>query len=200
MKKRTQYRFGERIRAVRERKGITLKQVAQKVQASESLISQIERNRVSPSVDTLIAIADVLEIDLEYLFEDFKKRRHVTVVSADKRIKHFIEGVTYHQLSVIPEPADEYSIEALLIEIPEKNQTGSNVYGHNGKELGILLEGEATLFYGNDSHHLKTGDSVSFSSAIPHILRNTGSSLLRAIWIVTPPRWFRKPISQEQPS
>ena len=78
MKSERRIRFGEKLRTVRERKGITLKQVAAKVNVSESLISQIERNRVSPSVDTLIAIADALDIDLDYLFKDFKKNKKAT--------------------------------------------------------------------------------------------------------------------------
>ena len=70
IKKRT-YHFGEKLRAVRERKGYTLKVVAQKAGVSESLVSQIERNHVSPAIDTLLALADVLDINLEFLFEEY---------------------------------------------------------------------------------------------------------------------------------
>ena len=63
MKTGMKYKFGEKLRIVRERKGMTLKEVARQAGVSESLISQIERNRVSPSIDTLLQIADVLEID-----------------------------------------------------------------------------------------------------------------------------------------
>ena len=48
------YTFGEKLRTVRERKGLTLKEVAGQAGVSESLVSQIERNKVSPSVDTLL--------------------------------------------------------------------------------------------------------------------------------------------------
>ena len=70
MKKRMRYKFGHKLRTVRERKGYTLKDVATEAEVSESLISQIERNKVSPSIDTLLLIADVLDIDHEYLFSD----------------------------------------------------------------------------------------------------------------------------------
>ena len=63
--KSTPFRFGEKLRTVRERKGYTLKVVAQAAGVSESLVSQIERNRVSPAIDTLLSLADALEIDLE---------------------------------------------------------------------------------------------------------------------------------------
>ena len=69
--KRVPYHFGEKLRSVRERKGYTLKVVATKAGVSESLVSQIERNRVSPAIDTLLALADVLDINLEFLFEEY---------------------------------------------------------------------------------------------------------------------------------
>ncbi|MBO7135339.1 MAG: helix-turn-helix transcriptional regulator, partial [Spirochaetaceae bacterium] len=65
------FRFGEKLRQVREKKGLTLKVVAQQAGVSESLVSQIERNKVSPAIDTLLALADVLDISLEYLFEEY---------------------------------------------------------------------------------------------------------------------------------
>ena len=67
--KKVPYHFGEKLRQVREHRGYTLKVVAQRAGVSESLVSQIERNHVSPAIDTLLALADVLDINLEYLFE-----------------------------------------------------------------------------------------------------------------------------------
>ena len=74
------FHFGEKLRAVRERKGYTLKVVAQAAGVSESLVSQIERNRVSPAIDTLLSLADALEIDLDYIFEEYRRERPVRVI------------------------------------------------------------------------------------------------------------------------
>ena len=73
-----QYQFGEKLRAVRERKHLTLKAVAAHAKVSESLVSQIERNKVSPAIDTLLDIADALDISLEFLFEEYSRRRPVS--------------------------------------------------------------------------------------------------------------------------
>ena len=56
------------------------------------------------------------------------------------------------------------------------------------KEFGVILEGQGDLVYGTETYHLNTCDSVSFSSDIPHTLKNTGEVILKAIWIITPPR------------
>ena len=83
--KKVPYHFGEKLRQVREHKGYTLKVVAQKAGVSESLVSQIERNHVSPAIDTLLALADVLDINLEFLFDEYRKKRPVQVIRATER-------------------------------------------------------------------------------------------------------------------
>lgn len=188
IKSGVRYRFGEKLRAVRDRKGVTLKDVAEKAKVSESLISQIERNKVSPSIDTLLTIASVLEIDLEYLFQDYKKDKKVNIVREASRSKLVHDRVTYHLLSTMSDLNDEHSIESFLLEIKKGAEKGDIDYGHKGKELGIILEGEGELVYGTHTYQLKKGDSVTFPSDIPHILRNTGAKTLKAIWVITPAR------------
>ena len=72
MKTPIQYDIGGKLRGVRERRGLTLRQVAEMAGVSESLVSQIERNRVSPSLDTMLSLAYELGIDAEYLFRDYR--------------------------------------------------------------------------------------------------------------------------------
>ena len=182
--------FGDKIRIVRERKGITLKEVAIKANVSESLVSQIERNKVSPSIDTLLAIVDALDIDLEYLFKDYKKNKKVHIVRMDERNRLILKNVKYEQLSILTEPSKEHSIEAISLEIQPGGEKGDIEYGHVGNELGIILEGKGELLYGTEVYELNEGDSVSFSSDIPHNLKNVGKKILKAIWVITPPRMF----------
>ena len=85
--KQQPYRFGEKLRTVREKKGYTLKVVAQKAGVSESLVSQIERSRVSPAIDTLLTLADVLDINLEFLFEEYRRDKPVKIIRKDERRK-----------------------------------------------------------------------------------------------------------------
>ncbi|TFH37829.1 MAG: cupin domain-containing protein, partial [Chrysiogenales bacterium] len=54
--------------------------------------------------------------------------------------------------------------------------------------IGIIIEGRGDLHYGMESYSLEEGDTISFSSDIPHVLRNSSSVPLKAIWIITPPK------------
>ncbi len=181
------YKFGEKLRKVRERKGLTLKEVARKANVSESLISQIERDKISPAIDTLLKISDVLDIDIDYIFSDFKKERNVILVRKEEAGKIVQNNVIYHQLSRTSND-EEHSIEAYIIEIKAGGEKGSLEYGHPGKELGYIIEGKGEITIGPKTYILNEGDSISFPSSIPHVLKNTGKGTLKAFWVVTPPK------------
>ena len=183
------YRFGEKIRAVRERRSLTLKEVAERAGVSESLVSQIERNRVSPAIDTLLSLADALDIDLEYLFSDYRRERSVRVVRRKDRATFARSGVLYERLAQLDGPSPERDgIEAYCITVEKGAKTEGKEYGHPGWELGIIAEGRAELTVGTKAYLLEPGDSASFRADAPHVLSNAGEDSLRVFWIITPPK------------
>ncbi|MFA6506793.1 MAG: XRE family transcriptional regulator [Treponemataceae bacterium] len=183
------YRFGEKIREVRDRRGLTLKAVAEVAGVSESLVSQIERNRVSPAIDTLLALADALDIDLEYLFADFKKERAVKIVRKDARSTSGRPGVLYERLARMEgEGTGRFGLDSYLITLDVGAKTGHGEYGHPGFELGLVTEGVAELDVGTKIHRLEEGDSASFLADVPHTIKNAGDTPLKMFWVVTPPR------------
>lgn len=186
------YQFGEKIREIREKKNITLREVAGKAGLSESLISQIERNKVSPAIDTLLKIIDILDMDLDYIFCDYKKERIVNLVRYDDRNKIIFDQTIYNQLSHTVSGNEEHEIEAYELEIKPGGESGSQEYGHVGKELGVIIEGKGEFKIGNKSYTLGQGDSISFSSDVPHILKNIDKIPLKAFWVITPPKMFMK--------
>ncbi len=182
------YQFGEKLRSVREKRGLTLKQVAAAVGVTESQISQIERSKVMPAVDTLLDIAGFLNLDLEHLFEDYKTEHPVHVMKAADRPRFEAEGRVYELLSRSDE--GEPGIEAYLLTVPPGSRQRSSAYGHIGREMCIILEGRAELSCGGHTYALEVGDSGSFPSDIPHLLQNAGEVPLKAFWVVTPPKGF----------
>jgi len=183
------YRFGEKIRAVRERRGMTLKGLAEKAGVSESLVSQIERNRVSPALDTLLSIIESLDIDLEHFFADYRREREVRIVRSDARTSFSRPGVVYQRLAAMDSgKSGKDGIEAYEIELLPGAKTGSTEYGHEGSELGLIVEGSAELTVGAAVYRLEPGDSVSFASDFPHVVHNDGKRKLKMFWVVTPPK------------
>jgi uncharacterized cupin superfamily protein len=108
---------------------------------------------------------------------------------AAERPRYEAEGTSYELLSQSEE--GEQGIEAYYLSVSPGSSQGSSEYGHIGKEMGIILEGSAELSCGGRAYALAAGDSVSFSSDVPHILKNVGDTPLRAFWVVTPPKGLR---------
>jgi len=183
------YYFGEILRKVRKRKKQTMKELSQKIGVSESLISQIENDKVSPAIDTLLKITDELNIDFEYLFKKYKRDIKINIIRKNER-KQIIDGpVKYELLSKIDNINKENAIEAYHLEImPGKNKKSSE-HGHQGSELGIMTEGHGEIKVAGNSYKLTAGDSVSFNADEPHTLSNTGTRPLKAYWIITPPKF-----------
>ena len=148
------------------------------------MVSQIERNRVSPAIDTLLTLADVLDINLEFLFEEYRRDKPVRVIRKDERRKVEEEDVIYQELAKPSETDGEHAIECYLLTIPPKSTT------HRGREFGYIMEGNATFQYESSIYELEAGDSISFSASSPHVLINSGEKELKAIWVVTPPQRF----------
>lgn len=187
---RKTFRFGSKIRMVRERKGLTLKDVASRAGVSESLVSQIERNRVSPAIDTLLSLATVLDINLEFLFEEFKTGQSVKIIRNGERRTIAEDEVRYEELAKPLESNGSYSMESYLITIPPHAHTHRGSYGHLGRELGFIIQGTAEFRYENKKYILEQGDSISFSASSPHVLANNSSVELQALWVVSPPQRF----------
>ena len=188
--KHSPYHFGEKLREVREKKKLTLKAVATKAGVGESLVSQIERNHVSPAIDTLLSLAEVLDINLEYLFEEYNRKRPVQIIRAGERRQLNEDDVVFEEMAKPDEKDGEHSIESYFINIPVGSHTHRGSYGHLGSELGVIIQGKAKLHYENSVYELNEGDSVSYSASAPHTLENVGNTALRALWIVTPAQRF----------
>ena len=190
-KKRVPYHFGEKLRKVREHKGLTLKVVAEKAGVSESLVSQIERNRVSPAIDTLLALADALDINLEFLFDEYRRERPVKIIRAGER-RTIVDDVMYEEIARTVGTETEQALEAYVITIPAGSHTHRGSYGHIGHEYGIITKGKAVLKYEKNEYELNTGDSVSFPAGTSHMIENKTKATVEAIWIVTPPQRFER--------
>lgn len=192
VREKAPYHFGEKLRSVRERKGYTLKVVAQRAGVSESLVSQIERNRVSPAIDTLLSLAEVLDINLEFLFEEYRRKHPVEIIHPDERRGVDEDGVRYEEI-VHPNSEDgSHTMESYIVTIPPHSQTHKGSYGHIGRETGYVLSGQGELHYEQNVYQIKAGDGISFSAGAPHVLVNNSDQELKAVWTVTPSQRFSK--------
>lgn len=180
--------IGTRLRRARRLKKLRLKDVALAVECSESLLSKIETNKVTPSLRVLHRIATVLDTSITSLFAEpggsdvtiYRKGEHPTVVigSADRTGSIKLERLIPY--------AKECALEG-NIHVVEPGADGGGEIKHSGEEMGYVLEGEIELTIGSNSYTLRAGDSFFFRSELPHGYRNRTGQTARILWINTPP-------------
>lgn len=181
-KVRRRVSIGANVRKLRNIKQMTLKQVAERSGTSVALLSQVERGRVNPSVNTLRKLADALDVSIGYFFDDGNDHHTFVVRKADRKTLEMGAGLTYYLLSRKTAP----SLEVLYNVFEVDATTGDDLYSHLGEECGVVLEGILQVQLGDRIFILEEGDSISYSSSIPHKLSNIGPTPARAIWVNTP--------------
>jgi transcriptional regulator with XRE-family HTH domain len=168
---------GQRVLMVREEKGLTLEDVAQRTGLSAEYLGQIETDQVSPPLGALIRIAKALDM----MFGRFISSGEVkpfTVVRKDERrvISRFTSakgdeyGYTYESLA--PDKKDRHMEPFMVTLVPSKAR--EDVSTHAGQEFIYVLEGAMEVTLEDHTDVLYPGDSIYYDSTIPHLVRCHG--------------------------
>lgn len=177
-------RLGTNIKALRMIKGLKLRDLAERVGCSESMISKIENGVALPSVTVLHKIVTSLSVTMTALFAD-DSANHGIVARRGKRPKFTIDKAGSQMERLIPSDGDHMLEGNLHILAPGGGSEG--MLSHEGEEVGFVVEGELELSVGDHVYKLKPGDSFVFRSEIPHSYRNPGKTCTRVVWVSTPP-------------
>ena len=193
-------KLGERIKSARLSRNMKIVDVAKEAKITSSMISQVERSVISPSIDTLRKISEVLDVPISHFFEDSDDdenssdqtneveksmgyRASPVVRKNQRKVLSPGPGVTFYLLN----PNLSGPIEFIYNIYEPGKGTGHQQYVHVGYECGLILEGELVVQAGDKEYVLKEGDSISFSSEIPHSKTNKGDKRCVCIWANTPP-------------
>ena len=177
--------IGRILKVFREKTGKNQGEIAEKAGISVSMLSQIERGVVSPSIETLVAVCGVLDLDPSELFKRIASNPPVRIHHRGERLRNELGGVRYEQLMTSQHPA--YQAELFLIEVEPGKSTGFSGGGHEGAEMGYVVAGDAVLTVDSQEYRVAEGDSIYFNAQLPHQLSNRGSMAFRAVWSISPP-------------
>lgn len=182
--------IGRRIAAYRAQRGMRASDLARSVGVSPSLVSQIERGQSRPSVSTLFAVAETLGLPVDAFFREQPDQPSHTerqpaqtpidpyVVRRAERVVIDIEGgVRWERLT----PTTLRDVEFLELVYEPGGQSSSTLYRHPGTEMIVILSGRLDIYLGFDCYHLAAGDSMNFSSALPHRYVNPTQETTRAV-------------------
>ena len=183
--------LGAQLRTLRKTRDLTLEQLAARSGVSAGLLSQMERGQGNPSFNTLVQVAHALSVPVASLFRAEATGSPVVRRAERRRIDiHAGDGSGVGAEPTVTElltPSLAGALEVLLIEVPPGYSTESTPFSHEGEEFGLILEGRHEVHLGDAAYTLEPGDSITYSSRLPHWYRNPGDEPVRSIWVITPP-------------
>jgi transcriptional regulator with XRE-family HTH domain len=180
------YGIGDKIRALRLKKKIGLVDLGKHTGLSPALLSKIERGRLFPTLPTLLRIALVFGVGLEYFFAGARDKPLVAVMRKSQRVElpeRAGAREPAYRFASLDYSATERRFNCYYAEFlplaPEKLRP----HEHTGVEFVYVIQGTLSVHINGEEHALEVGDAIYFDAASPHAYRRSGGRLCSAIVI-----------------
>ena len=173
--------IGAKLRTARKLRGLTLDQVAQAAGLTKGFVSRLERDDVSPSVASLVAVCEVLGLRVGDLFDP--PRTAVIRAGEGRRINFGGEGAVERLVT----PGTQSALAVIHSVIEPGGTGGEDLYVLAcDAECAFVLAGSVEVVLAEGSETLGPGDAMTFPGSSPHTWRNSGDVDCEVLWILAP--------------
>ncbi len=161
--------IGQQARQFRQELDMTVGELAKLAGLSVGMLSKIENGMTSPSLATLRALAEALNVPVTSLFRKYEEQRDATYVKAEQGLVIERRGSRAgHQYQLLGHSIGKgVSVEPYLVTLTEKSEVFP-LFQHSGQEFIYLLSGKVRYRHGNRTYELQPGDSLFFDADAPH--------------------------------
>jgi len=173
---------GERIRALRLAKGMTLQQVAAQTGLTASFLSQMERNLSGVTLSSLVSVSKALGVALREIVTQPPQITPDT--HQGERQEYSVENVSLHY-ERLSASFPGSCLHALKIRIPKGYSSGFE--SHAGEELLFVLSGDIEYTVDHKTYRLGAGDSMHIDSHRSHQIANGSDATTEILWASTLP-------------
>ena len=178
-----QFSLGSRLRALRNERGLSQRELANQAGISANAVSLIERDENSPSVSTLQYLAGALNVKMSYFFDE-DVRKHVLHVKSENCPTITSRGAS---IAGIGEHLQDQEMEPFFVSLEPSAGSGEGWVTHLGHELVYCLEGHIVYDIDEESYILEPGDLLLFEAHLPHEWRNPGDEKAHFLLVLQKP-------------
>ncbi|GFR98772.1 transcriptional regulator [Elysia marginata] len=176
---------GLRLKAVRKLHNLSQRELAKRSGVTNSTISMIEKNSVSPSVSSLKKVLSGIPMSLvEFFSMDIDESAIEQVVYRANEMLDI--GMGEISMKVVGKSRAKRDMAFMDEVYPPGADTGMEMLKHEGEEAGIVVEGRLELTVADQVYILETGDGYYFDSTQPHRFHNPFDVDCRLISCTTP--------------
>jgi transcriptional regulator with XRE-family HTH domain len=175
---------GDRVRALREAMGFSLRDLAERSGVSAPMLSQVERQETSPTIAVAAKIAAGLELSLSQLLR-LDEGEHVSISRAGKRRHYQRGGHRFEELTPpLPGQRADVSVHTLKPGAATGGSEDPPMHEPGSRETAVVLAGTLVLVVDGSRHELREGDSVTFDADLPHHFENEGEEPTRFLAVI----------------
>lgn len=184
--------IGKKIRELRKRAGLVLQDLSNRTGLSKALLSQVEKEVVSPPIATLLKISKALHVSIGFFFQDGDPEEKVVLVRRNESkvidSRHFGRETGGYYYEALAYKKLRKHMEPFLVELKRKHAAELSYFSHEGEEFIYLLKGRLEFRTQTERFVLEPGDSLYFESSLPHAYRALGRENAKALTVVYPKR------------
>jgi transcriptional regulator with XRE-family HTH domain len=178
---------GERVRRVREQRGLSLLDISQRTGIDVPTLGDIEEGRMAPPLGTVIKLAKALEMKMGFFISGEEEKAYTVVRRGDRKVvsrfdakkgKHY--GYEYESLA--PLKKDRH-MEPFLVTL-QPAATEEERSTHDGQEFIFVLTGKMEVRLGDEVHVLEPGDSIYYDSTVPHLVKCHGEETTKILAVL----------------
>lgn len=184
--KKMQNILGKRLKYLRQENRLTLSELSKRSGLSVGFLSKIEKGTSTITVDKLNDIANCLNINIGYFFEETENihKDGIAVRSYERRMQHY-DQKNRHNFALANHLNDKEFLPQYVELLPGYNEELES-FAHEGEEFIFVLEGVLTLHVLKERLELYPGDSAYFKSDDEHVWANNTAKTVRLIVVKTP--------------
>lgn len=176
---------GARLQSIRKLRGLSQRELAKRAGVTNSTISMIEKNSVSPSISSLKKVLSGIPMSLVDFFTlDVAPESETPVIYRANELLDISDGAV--SMKLIGKAYPGRAIAFLDETYPPGADTGDDMLMHEGEETGVVVEGRLELTVNGQVYVLESGDGYYFESSRPHRFRNPYDAPARLISATTP--------------
>lgn len=183
--------LGDKIRTLRKKLGMTQKELADQVGLTPSFISQLEKNLISPSLDSLLKLSDKLNTQPIYFLTNGESGPlQKMVIKPNERLEIHPPELKSNgvKLQLLVSDVLNRRMEPHFLTLKEGAIVNGHFYSHKGDEFAYVIEGELEVVIQDEKQVLKRGDSLYLESSFPSRWANIGKGDAVLLWVLSPPR------------
>lgn len=178
--------IGQRIRELREQKGLSLESLSHMTGFDVNLLASIEDQQVQPQLGTLMKLSKALDSAFGRLLSGVGRKLYSVTRKSERRIVQRStsqkgQRQLYTYMSLAPEVRGRH-MEALIVELAENPEQNTSV--HEGEEFIYVLKGTVVVRIADETFSLYPGDSIYYLSTTPHLIaaKQTSATVLAVLY------------------